>query len=85
METGIRPHLTQEGDSMTTDELQGKWMHFKGGLEEKYGKFTDHDLQQIESIFGKFVSNAQERSDKKQNDLMRWAGRAASIVGAGTH
>ena len=30
---------------MNADQLKGKWMQFKGELKQKYGKFTDDDLQ----------------------------------------
>ena len=30
---------------MNADQLKGKWMRFKGELKQKYGKFTDDDLE----------------------------------------
>ena len=35
---------------MNADQLKGKWMQFKSELKQKWGKFTDDDLQQIEGF-----------------------------------
>jgi uncharacterized protein YjbJ (UPF0337 family) len=60
---------------MNADQLNGKWMQFKGELKQQYGKFTDDDLQQIEGNYDKFIGKVQERyGDKKEKDeLMKWA------------
>ncbi len=58
---------------MNADQLKGKWMQFKGELKQKYGKFTDDDLQQIEGNYDKFVGKAQERYGDKKDELMKWA------------
>ena len=36
---------------MNAEQLKGKWTHFKGDLKQKWGKFTDDDLQQIGGSF----------------------------------
>ena len=58
---------------MNADQLKGKWMRFKGELKQKYGKFTDDDLQQIEGNYDKFVGKVQERYGDKKDELMKWA------------
>jgi len=60
---------------MNADQLKGKWMQFKGELKQKYGKFTDDDLQQIEGNYDKFVGKVQERYGDKKEELMKWAAR----------
>ena len=51
---------------MNADQLKGKWMQFKGELQQQYGKFTDDDLRQIGGNYDKFLGKAQERyGDKK--------------------
>jgi uncharacterized protein YjbJ (UPF0337 family) len=65
--------FTQEGNIMNADQLKGKWKQFKGELKEKWGKFTDDDLQQIEGNYEKFVGKAQERYGDKKDELMKWA------------
>jgi HSP20 family protein len=66
---------TQEDDPMNADQLKGKWMQFKGELKQKWDKFTDDDLQQIEGSYDRFVGKVQERygyGDAKRA-LMKWA------------
>jgi uncharacterized protein YjbJ (UPF0337 family) len=58
---------------MNADQLKGKWMQFKGELKQKYGKFTEDDLQQIEGNYDKFLGKAQERYGEKKDELMKWA------------
>ena len=58
---------------MNADQLKGKWMQFKGELKQKYGKFTDDDLQQIEGNYDKFLGKAQQRYGDKKDELMKWA------------
>lgn len=58
---------------MNADQLNGKWTQFKGELKQKWGKFTDDDLQQIEGNYEKFVGKVQERYGDKKSELMKWA------------
>ena len=58
---------------MNADQLKGKWMQFKGELKQKYAKFTDDDLKQIEGNYDKFVCKVQERYGAKKDALMKWA------------
>jgi uncharacterized protein YjbJ (UPF0337 family) len=58
---------------MNADQLKGKWMQFKGELKQKYSKFTDDDLKQIEGNYDKFVGKVQERYGDKKSELMKWA------------
>jgi len=39
--------INKEGNAMNAEQLKGKWMQFKGELKEKWGKFTDNDLQEM--------------------------------------
>ena len=70
---------------MNKDQFKGKWMQFKGELKQKWGKFTDDDLQQIEGNYDKIigllqerysgncVSLVRERYGEKKDELMKWA------------
>ncbi len=58
---------------MNADQFKGKWMQFKGELKQKYGKFTDDDLLQIEGNYDKFVGKAQERYGDKKDELITWS------------
>ena len=50
-------------------------MQFKGDLKEKYGKFTDNDLQEIAGNYEKFIGKVEERYGDKKRELMKWADR----------
>lgn len=63
----------KEEHEMNADQLKGRWVQFKGELKEKWGKFTDNDLTEIEGNYEKFVGKAQERYGDKKSELMKWA------------
>jgi uncharacterized protein YjbJ (UPF0337 family) len=65
--------ISKEGNAMNAEQLRGKWMQFKGELKEKWGKFTDNDLQEIGGNYDRFVRKAQERYGEKKRELMKWA------------
>jgi uncharacterized protein YjbJ (UPF0337 family) len=58
---------------MNADQLKGKWMQFKGELQQQWGKFTDDDLQQIGGSYDRFVGKVQERYGDEKRELMKWA------------
>jgi uncharacterized protein YjbJ (UPF0337 family) len=58
---------------MNAEQLKGKWLQFKGELQQMWGKFTDDDLQQIEGNYDKFVGKVQEPYGDKKRALMKWA------------
>lgn len=58
---------------MNADQLKGKWLQFKGDLQNKWGKFTDTDLQEIGGNYDKFLAKVQERYGVKKRELMKWA------------
>ena len=60
---------------MNANQFKEKWMQFKGELKQKWGKFTDDDLQQVEGFHDRFIGKVQERygyGDEKR-ELMKWA------------
>ena len=52
---------------MNADQLKRKWMQFKGELKQRWGKFIDNDLQQIEGSYDKIIGMLQERYGEKTN------------------
>lgn len=48
-------------------------MQFQGVLTQKYGKFTDDSLQQIEGMDLTIIGKVQERWGDKKDELMTWA------------
>ena len=54
---------------MNADQLKGKWTQFKGELKQKWGEFTDNDLQEIGGNYEKFIGKVQERYGDKKTEL----------------
>lgn len=58
---------------MNSDQLKGRWTHFKGELRSKWGKFTNDDLQEIAGDYEKLQGKAQERYGDKKAEVLKWA------------
>jgi uncharacterized protein YjbJ (UPF0337 family) len=46
---------------MNWDQMEGKWKQMTGSVKEKWGKFTDDDIQVIGGKKDKLVGRIQER------------------------
>jgi len=46
---------------MNWDQLEGKWKQAKGSAREKWGKFTDDDLDRINGQKERLIGSIQER------------------------
>ena len=46
---------------MNWDQVEGKWKQMKGSVKEKWGKFTDDDLDVINGKRESLVGKLQER------------------------
>ncbi len=62
-------------DHMNADTFKGQWKHFKGELKQRWGKFTDDDLMQIEGNYDAFLGKVQERYGMQKDDVTGWADR----------
>ncbi|WNM56952.1 CsbD family protein [Candidatus Nitrospira allomarina] len=60
---------------MNGDQRKGEWKQFKGELKQRYGKFTDDALQQIEGIDLTILGKVQERYGDKKDELPNGASR----------
>jgi uncharacterized protein YjbJ (UPF0337 family) len=58
---------------MHADQPKGKWMQYKGNLNQPYGKFTDDDLPPTKGNHNKFVGKARKRYSDKNGEDMKWA------------
>jgi uncharacterized protein YjbJ (UPF0337 family) len=58
---GGQGYLTQKEETMIADQLKGIWMQFIGELKQRWGKFTNDDLQRIEGSFDKILGQLQQR------------------------
>ena len=46
---------------MNIDIAQGKWRQMKGQIQEKWGKLSDDDIDQIDGKAERFYGMVQER------------------------
>ncbi|WP_141732955.1 CsbD family protein [Oligoflexus tunisiensis] len=46
---------------MNWDQVEGQWKNLKGTIREKWGKFTDDDLETIAGKKDRLVGKLQER------------------------
>jgi uncharacterized protein YjbJ (UPF0337 family) len=46
---------------MNWDQVEGKWKQYKGQAKEKWGKFTDDDLDVIDGRRQQLIGKIQER------------------------
>jgi uncharacterized protein YjbJ (UPF0337 family) len=46
---------------MNWDRVEGNWKQFKGMLKEKWGKFTDDELDVVAGKRDQFVGKLQEK------------------------
>ena len=50
---------------MLNNEFAGKWKQLRGKIQEKWGKLTDDDLEQINGRREQLVGRVQERYGKR--------------------
>lgn len=46
---------------MNWDRIEGKWKQYKGAAKEKWGEFTDDELDQVAGKRDQLVGKVQER------------------------
>jgi uncharacterized protein YjbJ (UPF0337 family) len=66
----------EEFDSMNSPQLKGDWLKLKGKIKQKWGRFTDDDLQVIEGrmdelagVLEKRYGLAREAAEKQMKDF----------------
>jgi uncharacterized protein YjbJ (UPF0337 family) len=61
---------------MNWDRVEGNWKTFKGQVQQKWGKLTDDDLDQIQGRSEQLVGKIQERygvaRDEARRQLDAW-------------
>jgi len=61
---------------MNWDQIEGKWKQFKGMAKEKWGKFTDDDLDRIAGRRDQMIGLLQERyglaREEAENEADDW-------------
>ena len=58
---------------MNAKQLKGTGTYFEGDLPQKWGKFTDDDLKQIEGNYETCVGQVQGRYAGTHVERMKWA------------
>jgi len=58
---------------MDADQLKRKWVHSKGALKTRWGRFREQHLVQSEESYDQFVDKAHERYRDKKNELLTGA------------
>jgi uncharacterized protein YjbJ (UPF0337 family) len=64
------------GDAMNWQQIEGKWDQMKGKVREKWGKFTDSDLEMIAGKKDQMVGRLKERygleKEAAERELDSW-------------
>lgn len=58
---------------MNRNEIEGNWKQVKGRAQEKWGKLTDDDLDQIQGRREVLVGKLQERYGKTEAEASKEA------------
>lgn len=65
---------------MNWDQVEGRWDHFKGGVQKQWGKLTNDDLDVIEGNRKQLSGKIQERYGKTKEEVDAeiddWLGRS---------
>jgi uncharacterized protein YjbJ (UPF0337 family) len=53
------------------NEVKGNWKQVRGDVQERWGKLTDDDLDQIQGQRDKLIGRIQERYGQTQQEVER--------------
>jgi uncharacterized protein YjbJ (UPF0337 family) len=56
---------------MNRDEIKGKWMQYRGIVQEKWGKLTEDDLDVIDGQVDQLAGKIQERYGIARKEAQR--------------
>lgn len=69
---------------MNWDKMEGKWKVIKGTMREKWGKWTDDDLEKIAGKRDRLLGNIQQvygyGREKADEDMYQWIATANKVV-----
>ncbi|WP_193139233.1 MULTISPECIES: CsbD family protein [unclassified Meridianimarinicoccus] len=61
---------------MNWDEIEGKWMQFKGSAREKWGKLSDQELEEAkgnrEQLLGLIQENYGKTREEAEEAIDSW-------------
>lgn len=62
---------------MNWEKIEGNWNQIKGRVKEKWGKFTDDDLEIIagkrDQLIGKLQEKYQYTKEKAEEEVDKWS------------
>jgi uncharacterized protein YjbJ (UPF0337 family) len=58
---------------MDWDQMRAKWMLFKGSAKQKWGKFTDDDLDYVDGTRDRLVGRLEEKYGMSRAEAERQA------------
>jgi uncharacterized protein YjbJ (UPF0337 family) len=58
-------------ENMNRDEIKGKWMQYRGIVQEKWGKLTEDDLDVIDGQVDQLAGKIQERYGIARKEAQR--------------
>ena len=56
---------------MNSDQFEGQWHQFKGGLQAKWGKLTNDDVDRVEGNREKLEGEIQSKYGKSKEEAMK--------------
>ncbi len=56
---------------MNSDIVEGKWKQMKGAVQNRWGKITDSDFEQIKGNRERFIGIVQERYGKDKEEAKK--------------
>lgn len=61
---------------MNKEQFEGEWKELKGKVKEKWGKFTDDDITQLNGKYDQFLGKLQQRygynKEKAEEEIRNW-------------
>ena len=68
---------------MNWDRIEGNWKQFKGQLKEKWGRFTDDELDVVAGKRDQFLGKLQEKygitKDEAESQLLEFEKRCKDV------
>lgn len=56
---------------MNSEQLKGKWNQIKGEVKQRWGRFTEDEIDKLDGDRDKLVGMIQERYGKTKAEAMR--------------
>lgn len=68
---------------MNKEQFEGEWKELKGKIKEKWGKFTDDEIKQLNGKYDQFVGHLQKKygyqKEKAEEEIRNWKHEKAKM------